>query len=189
MRNKIDICFYSETKLDETFHNQQFKIHGYKMYPRDRNEHGSGVLCYVNENIPCKMVSVERVSDDCEIILIEFSVKTRKWLYIGLYRPPSQNDKNFLDKLSLIMNKLTCQFDNIMLMGNFNLTVENKNLEVFKSTFDMECFIKKPTCFQSVKPNCIDLILKNKKELFKNLNILEVGISDHHSFIVTALKS
>ena len=53
----------------------------------------------------------------------------------------------------------------------------------------MECLIKKPTCFQSVKTNCIDLILTNKKELFKNSNILEVGISDHHSFIVTALNS
>ena len=57
------------------------------------------------------------------------------------------------------------------------------------STFDMECLINKPTCFQSAKPNCIDLILTNKKELFKNSNVLEVGISDHHSFIVTTLKS
>ena len=32
-------------------------------------------------------------------------------------------------------------------------------------------------------------ILTNKKELFKNSNVLEVGISDHHSFVVTALKS
>ena len=57
------------------------------------------------------------------------------------------------------------------------------------STFDMECLIEKPTCFQYVKPNCIDLILTNKKELCKNSNVFEVGMSDHHSFIVTALKS
>ena len=135
------------------------------------------------------MVSTEGVPDDCEIILIEFSIKTRKWLCFGLYKPPSQNNKYFLDNLSLILNKLTFQFENIILMGDFNFTVENKNLEVFMSTFDMECLIKKPTCFQSAKPNCIDLILTNKKELFKNSNVLEVGISDHHSFIVTALKT
>ena len=121
--------------------------------------------------------------------MIEFSIKTRKWLCIGLYKPPSQNDKYFLDNLPLDLNKLTCQFDNIILMEDFNLTVENKNLEVFISFFDMKCLIKKPTCFQSAKPNCIDLILPNKKELFKNSNVLEAGISDHHSFIVTASKS
>ena len=73
-------------------------------------------------------------------------------------------------------------------MGNFNLTVENKKLELFMSTFGMECLIKKPKCFKSVKPNCIDVIITNKKELFENSNVLEVRISDHHSFIVTALK-
>ena len=137
----IDICLFSETKLDETFPNQEFKIHGCKVNRRDRNKHGGGVLYYVNENIPCKMVSVEGVPDDCERILIEFSIKIRKWLCIGLYKPPSQNDKYFLDNLSLILNKLTCKFDSIMLMEDFNLTVENKNLEVFMSTFDMQGLI------------------------------------------------
>ena len=31
--------------------------------------------------------------------------------------------------------------------------------------------------------------MTNKKDLFKNSNVLEVGISDHHSLIITALKS
>ena len=75
-------------------------------------------------------------------------------------------------------------------MGDFNLTVEDKNLiEVFMSTFEMECLINKPACFQSAKQNHTDLILTNKKELFKNSNVLEVGILAHRSFIVTALKS
>ena len=33
------------------------------------------------------------------------------------------------------------------------------------------------------------LILTNKKNLFKNSNILEIGISDHHSFITTVLRT
>ena len=49
--------------------------------------------------------------------------------------------------------------------------------------------IKKPTCFQSSDPTCIDLILTNKKGFFKNTDVTEVGISDHHSLTVTALKS
>ena len=87
------------------------------------------------------MVNVEGFLDDCKIILIEFSIKIRKWCCIGLYKPPPQNDKYFPDNLSLILNKLTCQFENIILMGDFNLTIGNKNLEVFMSKFDMECLI------------------------------------------------
>ena len=76
-----------------------------------------------------------------------------------------------------------------MLIGDFNLTVNNKNLGVFMNTFNLDSLINKPTCFQSANPTCIDLILTNKKSLFKNSNVLEVGISDHHSFITTALRT
>ena len=120
---------FSEMKLDEIFPNRQFKIHGYKMYSEDRSKHSGGVLCYINEYIPCKMVSVEEVPNDCEIILIEFSVKTQTWLCLGLYRPPPQKNNYFLDNSSLILNKITYQFDRITFMENFNLTIENRALE------------------------------------------------------------
>ena len=69
------------------------------------------------------------------------------------------------------------------------MTIENKNPEAFMNSFGLECLIKKPTCFQSKNPSCIDLILTNKKDLFKNSNVLEVGISEHHSLIITTLKN
>ena len=76
-----------------------------------------------------------------------------------------------------------------MLIGDFNMAIENKNLEVLMNSFGLECLIKKPTCLQSKNPSYIDLVLTNKEDLFKNSNVLEVGISDHHSLIITALKS
>ena len=80
-----------------------------------------------------------------------------------------------------------CEYENVMLTGDFNLTVGNKDLEVLMNTFDLECLIKKSTCFQSTSPSCIDLILTNKKEFFEN-SVFEVGFSDHHFLIVTALQ-
>ena len=40
-----------------------------------------------------------------------------------------------------------------------------------------------------VRSNYVLCLRGNKKELFKKNNSFEVGISDHHSFAVTALKS
>ena len=57
------------------------------------------------------------------------------------------------------------------------------------NTFNLDSSTNKPTCCQSANPTCIDLILTNKKSLFKNSNVLEVGISNHHSFITTALRT
>ena len=79
MRNNIVMSLLSETKH---ISNQQFS--GCKMFRRDRNKHSSGIMFYINENIPCKTVNVEGLPDKCEITLIELSNKSRKWLCIGL---------------------------------------------------------------------------------------------------------
>ena len=47
IRNNIEISLFSETKLDEAFPNQQFKISCYKMFGRDM----SGVLCFTSMKI------------------------------------------------------------------------------------------------------------------------------------------
>ena len=56
-------------------------------------------------------------------------------------------------------------------------------------TFYLKSLINKTTCFWSANTICIDSIQTNKKSLFKNSNVLEVGISDHYSFITTALRT
>ena len=104
-QNKINICFFFEIKTDETFPNQQFMINGYKLFRRDRNRHDGEILCCINQNILSKTVNVEGIEKYCRLVLIEFSVKTRKWLCIGLYKSTSQNDiDNFIDNLSLVTN-------------------------------------------------------------------------------------
>ena len=78
VQNKVDICFLSETKIDESFPNQQIMINGYKLFHKGRNCHSGGILYYINENILSITVNVESIEKDCKIVLIEFSIKTRK---------------------------------------------------------------------------------------------------------------
>ena len=76
-----------------------------------------------------------------------------------------------------------------MLIRDFILSVNNKNHGELMNMSNLEVLISEPTCFQSTNPTCIDLILTNQKGLFKNSNVLEVGIFDQYSFITTALRS
>ena len=96
----------------------------------------------MNENIPCKTVNFEGLSDWCEFALIKLSIKSQKWLCIGLYKPPSQNEKYFIENLSLALTKLSCEYENIMLITDFNFTVENKNLEVFMNNLVWNVLLK-----------------------------------------------
>ena len=74
-------------------------------------------------------------------------------------------------------------------MSDFNLSVDNSHLEAFMSACDFSSLIKKPTCYQSNTPSCIDLILTNRKNLSKLSNTFDTGLSDHHKLVCTILKS
>ena len=50
-----DICLISDTKLDDSFPDQQFHVNEYKMFRKDRNKFGRGLILFVKENISCSM--------------------------------------------------------------------------------------------------------------------------------------
>ena len=78
------------------------------MFRKDRDRFERGLMLYVNEQIHSKVLSLESILVDIELILLEFTVKNRRWLCIGIYRPPSQNEKYFIDHLSKTLGQLTC---------------------------------------------------------------------------------
>ena len=67
------------------------------MFRRDRNKHGCGIMFSINTNILCKTVNTENFPDDCEVTLIELSIKSSKWLCIA-YKA-LQNMKNISLKI------------------------------------------------------------------------------------------
>ena len=55
--------------------------------------------------------------------------------------------------------------------------------------YDFSSLIKKATCYHSYSPSRIDLMLTNRKSLFKLSNTSEIGLSDHHKLVCTILTS
>ena len=159
----FDVFLISESKLDNTFPINQFSIRGYKVFRRDRNRFGGGLILYVNENIPCKPLTDHPVFSDLELMAFELHQSKRKWLLLGIYKPPSQNVIEFLNRISLIIDYYLQTYENILAIGDFNLSVDNSHLEAFMQAYDFSSLIKKPTCYQSNTPSCIDLKLTKMK--------------------------
>ena len=53
----------------------------------------------------------------------------------------------------------------------------------------MISLISEPICLKRINPICIDTFLTNKKTHFMSTLTFETGVSDHHKFIGTMLKS
>ena len=73
------------------------------------------------------------------------------------------------------------------MLGDFNMSTENPNLKDFMCSFDLESLINSPTCYESVNPTCIDLILTNKKNQFMKPAMFKTGLCNHHKLATTIL--
>ena len=141
----------------------QLHIFGFKVFGRDRNRFGGGLILYINENILCRPLNDHPTFSNVELIAIEIHQNKRRWLFIGIYKPPSQSDNEFTNRLSLIIDYYSPKYENLILIGFFNLSTENQHFDALIQAYNLNNLINKPTCFQSNKPTCIDLILTNKK--------------------------
>ena len=68
--------------------------------------------------------------DNFEIMTIEISVKNIKWILLGAYKPPKTKDADFLLELSRILNKTFTNYEHVLLLGDFNMTIENSKLRI-----------------------------------------------------------
>ena len=124
-----------------------------------------------------------------ELITIEIHQNKRRWCFIGIYKSPSESVNEFTNRLSLIIDYYPPKYENLILIRDFNFSIENQHLDALIQAYNLNNLINKSTCFQSNTPTYINLILTNKKSLFKFSNTFETGVSDHHKLVSTILKS
>ena len=74
-----DILVLTETKLGETFLISQFLMDGFsKPYKFDRNKHGGGVMVYIRDTIPSRILEKNSCSNDIECLFIELNFRKCK---------------------------------------------------------------------------------------------------------------
>ena len=87
LSHNLDLLVINETKLDNSFPNAQFQINGYKGLRKDRNNFCGGLLLCINEDIPSKQIHTTLL-EGLESMCIGMNSRKRKWLVIGIYKPP-----------------------------------------------------------------------------------------------------
>ena len=86
----LDYMVISETKLDESFPNSQFKLNGYEVRARrDRHKHGGGLVEFVRQGFTCKRLkkNMNLITVSVSVLNLQFQRKSGSVLvYIGLHQ-------------------------------------------------------------------------------------------------------
>ena len=76
VRDKVDLLMISETKLNSSFPNAQFYVKSYsKPYRLDRTSKAGGIILYVREDIPSKLINSSCIDHDKEYLLVELNLR------------------------------------------------------------------------------------------------------------------
>ena len=188
---KPDIILGCETWMDDTIKSSEIFPAEYKIFRKDRNRNGGGVLIAANENLSCTVESnLNNSHCDCEIIWIKIKVKGSRDLLIASYYRPETGDSPSLEALEETLKAASSTNCAIFLGGYFNFpgfdwesgsikrnapypTLHQNFLDSL-SDHGLEQLVHKPTR----EGNTLDLLLTNSPSLVPRVEIVP-GISDH----------
>ena len=123
----------SETKLDNSFPVGQFLIDDYGPPIRlDRDIHGGGLMLFVREDIPCKLLSLE--NKPMEGFYVEINLRKTKWLLCCSYNPSKSNIDFHLQHLNQNLALYSSCYENFMVIGDFNAETNNSAMSFFSDT-------------------------------------------------------
>ena len=188
IKDTFCIFLVRESKLDSIFLDDQFSIPGYRIVRKDRDKNDWGLLLYISEDIPFKVIQKSSLPTTLEVIPIEINLVRFKFLLLRLYKPPSISEKEFVLHLNNAHNFLSTKYENITLIGDFNVQIGNKNLKNFCELNQLEHLILNPTCYKGKTTSTIDLIITNHETSFMKFDTYKTGLSDHHKVVYSFLR-
>ena len=106
------------------------------------------------------------------------------------YYPNKPNIFIYLDTLKKSLGLYPAHYENTILLGDFNVNIDDPNMESFCESHRFKRLIKDPTCFKnSENPSCIDLISTNSPYSFQNSCVIKTGLSDFYKMMVSVKKA
>ena len=182
VKGNIDILLISETKIDDSFPVGQFIIDRL-----DCNCHGGGLMLFVRKAIPSNLLVIEK--KPIESFFIEINLRNSKWLINCSYNPHKNNIATHLDRLSKSLDTFSSDYEKFIILGDFNVEINESHLKSFCENYDLTNLIKQPTCYKNpTNPTFIDLILTNAPHSFPSTYAVETGLSDFHLMTMTVMR-
>ena len=107
-------------------------IKGYSTpFRLDRNQNGEGLLLYVNEDIPCKILNEYTPENFVENLFVEMNSRSRKWLLSCSYNPVTNLKADHLHCIGKRLDFYSSKYGNVIVLGGLNTQIFNSFLGQF----------------------------------------------------------
>ena len=148
VQGTVDVLMISETKIGDSFPIANFLIDDFsKPYTIDRNSSGDGIMLYVREEIPSNLLKVEPLP--IEGFYVEMKLRSKNWLMNCSYNQNRNAIGNHLEALSDFLDFYSSSYNNFIILGDFNVGVEEPQRKMFCENYSLQNLIKQLTCYKN----------------------------------------
>ena len=127
----VDIIV-TETKIDKSFITSQFIVPGFTSpFCFDRIKDGGGILVYIREDIPSKLLNISYIVSDIEYRGIEVNVRKVNGLLFARTTHIKIYIWNYLENLGYVLNRNLFQYEKFLCIGDFNSEITEFAMKKF----------------------------------------------------------
>ena len=178
-----------ETKVDDSFGDNDLEIEDYVINRKDCSINGGGVAIYLHKSIQYNLT--QDFNDfDLETVAVELRLPhVKPIVIIALYRP--EGPVEVFNRIEAMVSKISEEKKEFILMGDLNCNLlmkdssETKHIVQIGDTNGMTQIIKDPTRTTSDMQTLIDHIVTNRPKNIAEGGVIPCGISDHDLIYIT----
>ena len=113
------------------------------LYRFDRNGNGGGILPYISEDIPSKLILTKMTEE----FFVKINLRKKKWVLCCSYNTKKPLISEHLNEIgkSLLLSK----YDNFMLMDDLDAEPTEAAVSDFCEIYTLKHLIKEKTCFKN----------------------------------------
>jgi hypothetical protein len=180
---------------------QKFNLPNYTVssYYSRTTTSGGGVAIFSERSFKVGQLNCMDIKNLCEDKLFEcctskFKFNGHKVLIAGIYRTPQLQNSEFLNRLCTLLNILTKKEKHILVVGDFNINILNKQCPEVKSlsnilkSHGMYYLVDFPTRVTASTSTAIDNMLTNINKSDLNITGLITSLSDHDGQLLELLE-
>ena len=186
-----------ESKLNNTFPDEQFTVKGFRLYRYDYMDNSGGIMLYVRSDLPQRertelMFNTQTIqSGRIESVVVEIVINGTKWLLYNVYKQPKVTNSDFKTCMENILSKCMSEKLKFIICGdmNINMLQTNNCLSDLFDIYGVTNTVKSATCFKARIPTMVDLVVTNAPKCLQNTCCVECDLSDFHKMVCFSTKS
>ena len=97
-----------------------------KPYRLNRYSNGGGLMLYIREDIPSRLLTEYKPPENVECLFVEINIRKKKWLLCCSYNPHKNNISNHLHHLNKGLDVYIKHYDNLLNLAILKALTKNR---------------------------------------------------------------